>query len=232
MSLTTNLISYYELSNGAYSTDSAGSNTLTTTGSTQQSAGFIGYGGSGDNIQIASNMGITGTHDISLSWWVKFINDISADGTGLMFSDTTLTTDRLIGLDYDYNGGTRRLNLYNSDNSITASYTTTLGTSWHHIVVVRASTAITLYLDNVAVISGAAQGTATGGQDASYLGTGKQFGGSSDEYYDEWGVWNRALSAGEVSQLYNGGAGLQYPFTVPHTRSTSGGAAYSSPMCY
>ncbi len=29
---------------------------------------------------------------------------------------------------------------------------------------------------------------------------------------DELAIWNRALSAAEVTQLYNSGAGKQYPF--------------------
>jgi hypothetical protein len=29
---------------------------------------------------------------------------------------------------------------------------------------------------------------------------------------DEVGVWNRVLTSAEVTQLYNSGAGLQYPF--------------------
>lgn len=32
---------------------------------------------------------------------------------------------------------------------------------------------------------------------------------------DEWGIWDRTLSAGEVTTLYNGGSGLTYPFTPP-----------------
>jgi hypothetical protein len=30
---------------------------------------------------------------------------------------------------------------------------------------------------------------------------------------DEVGIWSRALTGAEVTSLYNGGAGLQYPFT-------------------
>lgn len=33
-------------------------------------------------------------------------------------------------------------------------------------------------------------------------------------YVDEYGIWNRSLTASEISDLYNGGAGLAYPFVV------------------
>ena len=34
---------------------------------------------------------------------------------------------------------------------------------------------------------------------------------------DEVGIWIRELTAGEVTQLYNSGAGLSYPFTAGST---------------
>jgi len=35
---------------------------------------------------------------------------------------------------------------------------------------------------------------------------------SYNDAIDEIGIWTRELSAGEISQLYNGGVGVQYPF--------------------
>lgn len=211
--LQTSINSYYKLSNGAYTTDSVSSNTLTAGTSTQQSGGFIEYGGSGDNLSYAGNYGISGTGDLTISYWTKFTTDITATGAGLLFQGSTLVTDRLLALDYEYNGGTRRLNLFNGSNTTSQSYNTSLGTTWHHIALVRSTTAVTVYLDGTAVMSGVAQGSATGSQNALYFGTGKNFGGSANNYYDEIGLWSRALSGSEITQLYNSGAGLQYPFT-------------------
>lgn len=42
-----------------------------------------------------------------------------------------------------------------------------------------------------------------------------------DGKLDEVGVWNRALTSGEVTSLYNSGAGLQYPFS-------GGGASFTN----
>jgi len=44
---------------------------------------------------------------------------------------------------------------------------------------------------------------------ANYLGTPEQF---YDGKLDMLGVWNVTLTAGQVSELYNAGAGIQYPF--------------------
>lgn len=219
MALDTNLLAYYKMSNGAYTTDSVASYTLTSSTSTQQSGGFSGYCGSGDNIYYAGNYGLTGTSDVSISWWVKFTTDIASGGSGLTFFNSTLTTDRFIALDYNHNGGSRKIDLYASNNSITGSYTVTLGTTWHHIAITRSSGTVKLYLDGVERISGS-QSTATGSQDRFYLGTGKAFGGTSTQYYDESGVWSRALTADDVAKIYNAGRGNQYPFTDDLTTST------------
>ena len=218
MALDTNLLAYYKMSNGAYTNDSVASYTLTSSTSTQQSGGFFDYCGSGDNIYYAGNYGLTGTSDVSISWWVKFTTDIASGGSGLTFFNSTLTTDRFIALDYNYNGGSRKIDLYASNNSITGSYTVTLGTTWHHIAITRSSGTVKLYLDGVERISGS-QSTATGSQDRFYLGTGKAFGGTSTQYYDEAGVWSRALTADDVAKIYNAGRGNQYPFTDDLTTS-------------
>jgi len=39
-----------------------------------------------------------------------------------------------------------------------------------------------------------------------------------DGQIDEVGIWNRALSQSEVTELYNSGAGLSYPFYSPETQ--------------
>lgn len=39
-----------------------------------------------------------------------------------------------------------------------------------------------------------------------------------DGLLDEWGFWNRVLSSGERTALYNGGAGLAYPFASGNRR--------------
>ena len=44
---------------------------------------------------------------------------------------------------------------------------------------------------------------------------------------DEAGIWSRALSSAEISQLYNGGAGLPYP--LPPTYRPRSSPARSSP---
>lgn len=43
-----------------------------------------------------------------------------------------------------------------------------------------------------------------------------------DGLIDEVGIWSRAIDSTEVTSLYNGGAGLQYPFTTDNAITGSG----------
>lgn len=48
-----------------------------------------------------------------------------------------------------------------------------------------------------------------------YLGASPDVAGYFDGLIDEVGFWKRVLTSGERTQLYNGGAGLAYPFSPP-----------------
>lgn len=50
--------------------------------------------------------------------------------------------------------------------------------------------------------------------------------GFSEGQIDEFGVWNRALSGAEITELYNGGAGLAYPFSFDGSGLLKTNAAY------
>jgi hypothetical protein len=57
------------------------------------------------------------------------------------------------------------------------------------------------------------------GTDGNFIGNYNNYDSNwgFDGMIDEIGVWSRALTSGEVTQLYNSGAGLQYPFTSNNT---------------
>ena len=72
----------------------------------------------------------------------------------------------------------------------------------------------------------APSGTEVGTGDVDVMGTlntnlslGSRLGTTTspeefDGIMDEVGIWNRVLSDSEITELYNGGAGLTYPFVV------------------
>ncbi len=92
-----------------------------------------------------------------------------------------------------YSSVTYTVNTTCTNNSVSASYSTTVGTGWHHIVLVRYGGLIDMYYDNVKVITGATQSTATGTQNTLALSTGKAYGASSTQVLDEVGYWSRVI---------------------------------------
>jgi len=83
--------------------------------------------------------------------------------------------------------------------------------TWYHFAVVWSGTDYVVYVDGQEEASGT---FSNGVDETDQMSFG---GGSSNENMwegrlDELGVWKRALSAGEIEEIYNNGQGLQYPF--------------------
>lgn len=79
---------------------------------------------------------------------------------------------------------------------------------WHMVTMTRDTTTLKFYIDGVqtANTSASVPLTPTGGSnicgdDVAYTGA-----------IDEVGFWDRQLTGAEITQLYNSGTGLQYPF--------------------
>jgi hypothetical protein len=224
MSLSTNLVAYYKLDDiSGNAADSIGSNTLINTGTATYSAGLINNGvdlalyANNKHLNVASNLGITGG-PITISTWVKLNAEIT---TGTYFiagcGDSSTNVNNLIW--YEYNAGTIRVgfnrqkqNLSNNAVNINGALGTT---NYHHLVYVYDGTNVYGYVDNVASSTLATSGNGASGV-TSWAGLGwdgvNAATNHSSTKQDEFGIWNRALTAGEIATLYNGGAGLQYPF--------------------
>lgn len=97
-----------------------------------------------------------------------------------------------------------------------------LTNTWYHAVVTYNGTAFSLYLNNNLIDTVQVDWSGQTWQDGGFsLGsTGDNFGGGYQfsGTIDEVGIWNRSLTAQEVTDLYNGGAGFTYPFYTPATQ--------------
>lgn len=211
MALADNLVAYYKLDGN--SNDSVGSNNLTDTNvSYSTSYGIINQGGlyNTSNGYIASNLGLTSASTYSYSLWVKF---------------STITTNNTIFSNYTNSGANRAIYLITKssstiaiDNGSSSGTTTSIitGTWYHFVVIVNFSTSLfTLYKNGVQVSSNTLSGNTVDSKNSFSLGAINNSNGLPlNGYIDEAGVWSRALSTDEISQLYNSGAGIQYPFSV------------------
>lgn len=229
MALTDNLVSYWKLDESSgNAADSVGSNTLTNNGSTTYSTGKINNGAVLNantkylSIADASQSGLDLTTAFTFSFWINVTKP--TNGVTISFIDKYLGTG---------NQRSYRLYYYNSSGTYTfysdlsgdgsgadeyiLNYTLTDST-WYHIVYVwnGSTKKHTLY------INGSSQGEQTGSLTSSlfnstapfYLGNGQGLNTTLNGTMDEVGVWSRALSSTEISQLYNSGNGLQYPFNL------------------
>ena len=213
MSLLTGLVAYYKLDGN--SNDSVGTNNGTDTAITYSTAnGKIGQGagfnGTSSLISLGNVLSIFGA--ITISAWVyktsTVVGSIVARGNG-----TNGIFDQYM---LDGDGTNFRFYLYNGSTFLIAT-SPEIRNAWTHVVGVWSggATPLQIYINGVKGTDSASftgtQPTGTGvniGKDNA--GATQYFGGDIDEV----AIYNRALSASEVLQLFNAGLGNQYPFNT------------------
>ena len=93
-----------------------------------------------------------------------------------------------------------------------AKVTGLTSTNWNHILGTWDDTTIRLYVNNVEGTSGTFTGTLAGILKLN-IGRGQPVNDYNvNAIIDEYGIWNRVLTAAEITELYNSGAGLTHPF--------------------
>lgn len=200
--LSSGLQAFYRLDD---LTDSSGNgNTLTNNGGVTFSTGKIGYAAdfSGSNYLSVAGTSPFGSNDFSVGGWVNatnlgndqkmfFIGGSDGFGISLLENIIHLAKPNVADL-YDFT----------SVSSVTNN-------SYFHLVVTRSGNIFTAY------VNGSSIGTYDSGSTINFTGTdiylGAYIGGGYNlqGQIDAVGVWNRALTLGEISSLYNYGAGLE-----------------------
>lgn len=219
--LSVGLVSYYKLdeTSGTTTIDSHGSNNGTISGATVNVAGKIDkaydFDGTNDYVQIDNEeaMRLSGG-SYSISFWFK-ADSISK--SRLIWK--SYSTDGTI--EYDINiadTSAGKIDFRTNDGKLTSSTSVSVG-NWYHIVVVRdlssTGTEQKLYINAGTPVTRASTGTTTTGNDNKKMQIGRYFFSSTaGDYFngiiDEVGIWSRALSSEEVSELYNSGTGITY----------------------
>lgn len=218
--LLLNLVSYYKLDEASGTRyDSHASNTLTDNNTVGSATGIINLGGdfiAGNSEYLsraAQTWGIANTWSVSL--WAKtsniasnprifHLNPSSGTANEIMFLFANTSTG------YFYveivNSADTDLKIYKflcADDTVLANY-----------VVTWDGTNLVLYENgSLKTPTKDADGSVTMTDTSRVFALGSNFNGSAflSGIVDEVGIWSRVLTSGEVTSLYNAGAGLAYP---------------------
>lgn len=223
MALSTNLVAYYKFDNGALTTDSVASYTLTNTNTIANSSdGKIGYcadaGTTNTNKYLSRDdaYGMTGGSAKSYSFWWKCTTAPATDTSQMMFRHLYggAADGNYANLAYSDVGGVKKLMMNSSPTTAYFTQTLTVGTWYHFVLTVPASNTgnITCYLNgnSIFTIANWSQNyalTTRLAMFADHAGTS-----NSPGELDEFGIWSRVLTQEEILALYYNGAGNQYSF--------------------
>lgn len=229
MALTDNLIAYWKLdeSSGNAADATGNGHTLTNNGTLTYGPAVINNGAitstTGPKYLSAVDAGLQiSSGDISIQAWAK----TTATAAAIVQRRYTTGGD---WINYTLYFDGSKFSWYETSNT-TGDYgqwqsTATLATlglnngNFHHIVFVATfgnNASHLLYVDGVNQGGSFVLSTSKTGinQVSARFGIGDPFTATFDGTVDEVGLWNRILSSSEVTSLYNGGAGLAYPFST------------------
>lgn len=220
MVTTTNLISYWKLDETSGNrADSHGANTLTdnftvgnTTGKISNAADFIDTNTEFLSVADNADFSYSGAEDRSISLWFK---PDSVSGVNTIISKWANSTDQEYIL---YTNGTSLVLGVLQQGAEVTKTSIAVGTWYHVVITMNSSKFVQMYVDAVSAGTKTSTGTVAG--TTSELRIGQN---SNTNYYDgavdEVAFYTRILSAGDVTDLYNGGSALAYPFSTVATNS-------------
>jgi hypothetical protein len=230
-----NLKAYY--TGDSTANDAKGTNNGTLTNGATYGTGKIGsafsFDGINDYVELGDVMDL-GLNSRSFSIWFK-----ASSSTGTLFSKTiwgpgggrfaaTLSGNKLILF---FNGG-------GGDHEIITTNTVNLNTWYNAVFIIDRNDKLKIYLNGILQDVSILQGQWSAGTNnlisyssinydnsfpfriGSYNDSG-QVQNLFSGLLDEFGIWDRALTAADVAELYNAGAGKQYVAPAYTTRTTA-----------
>jgi len=231
--LTTSLVDYWtgdSTATGYYSGNTwtlAGTTTYDTSTKKVGSASFTTGTTAGNLLYINSNLGV-GSGDATWAGWVK----LNATGGSYYLTNYDNSAGGNFGFKWD---SSNEIQGFNGNGVKYVGYSITQDTNWHFIVLMRTGSNLGISVDGSAVTTGAIGGSATNGLDQWAIGGVVDSHSFQNGYahYDEVGIWGKALSTQEITDLYNGGSGQTMTTRSPSSTYTiSGTTTLSRDMFY
>lgn len=216
--------------------DSSGNGyNLTNTGSVtfgtaliQNGAEWGGTGPSSPNttktLGISSNVGITTADSaFTVASWTKTPSTVITSAPQVAFDfrfgASGSSTRRIIAV---IDGANTRFAFFNNAFTSLADTTDPVGNTWYHFMVTYdGSGSFVCYINNSS-IGTLARGSTSAVSTHFAFNRPDDGGWNPQNLSDATFVWNRVLDSSERTQLYNGGAGIQYPFTSTTIKTWDG----------
>ena len=206
ISLPDSLVAFWNMDeeSGARVDASGNGNSLSATNSPGSTPGLIG---------LAATSAGSSRLDSGKDFGLRYLDGYSV----FLWINTWSTAGAVISNFYDgweltINQNGTLTTAYLGDGTLT-SPASVADSMWHHIGLVKDGDNYSLIVDgvNVATENIPGQGPAWGGEYFAFF-QNPDGNDSSVGAIDMAGIWSRALSADEISELYNSGNGLAYPF--------------------
>lgn len=231
-SLSVNITAYYPFENSldvvhrAFNLSIFGADTVGTyKGIILNGLNSTGASGSYANITNATNIIVNSTSGFSVNFWINTtVDSTSGAGYKVMYqigngssSVRSLALNNkpyfsLIGL-----GGVCNVDLDCAGNCGVINTS-----NWNMITNVLNSTAMTIYLNGTYRLSLPVTGCNFNGSKQAIIGAETETTRNYNALFDEFSIFNRALTASEISQLYNNGVGITYGAGITLNTPSSG----------
>ena len=156
-----------------------------------------------------------GGADWSIQFWLNLTGPLPTTGTNATIVSRNVDSAGSFGTSefsvaLFFNSGITNL-IVNGANTLTfTQFGSLLADTWHHIVFTNTGTTVSYYRDGSLISTGTRTGTWLTGARHTVIGipnTNAMATQTIDAKIDEFAKWNRTLSAGDVSALYNNGNG-------------------------
>jgi hypothetical protein len=221
MALSDSLVHYWKLdessdgSGAVTRNDSVGTAHFTDNNTTPSATGLISNGcnftdTSSESLSTThlSDLDYTGAENISFSLWFKAD---SVTGVNTIFSKWANPVGKPQNYILYTNGSTLTFGSLQDGAILTKASIATA--TWYHVVVTMSSSKnFAMIVNDGTPATGSSVGTPGGTGSSSVCVATNTTTNYYDGIVDEIGFWNKILSAAEITSLYNGGAGLAYPF--------------------
>jgi hypothetical protein len=213
LALRTGLLAYYRMeeATGSPRMDSSGNElSLNSVAAVSRATGKLGYAASFNGTTQYLSCGVNpfaGLGQFYISAWVRTSTNVGQAIIGVEGS-------MFFGMEPDADGalGLQLVRVSGGNVAICNGPTVPHDGDWHFVAGAYDGLALYTSVDNGGPVGAGATGTIDAGTGVLRIGTDVQNRFMNGQI-DALGIWNRILTEEETAELYNGGAGREYPFT-------------------